>query len=75
MDKYTPIERLMQAVEMTPLPHSDPAETSELPYATHEGYLQIGDISIRCYQLNDGRRLIDANDPFIKSLIEGLKEL
>lgn len=69
------IEVLINAVEMTPLPPQDPAEALELPYATHEGYLQIGDISIRCYQLNDGRRLLDANDPFIKSLIEGLKGL
>jgi hypothetical protein len=29
-----------------------------LPYATHEGILTIGDCKLRCYQLNDGRRVI-----------------
>jgi hypothetical protein len=31
-------------------------------WATHEGTLEIGDISLRCYTLNDGRRILDADD-------------
>jgi hypothetical protein len=32
-----------------------------LPYATHEGELRFGGFSIRCFTLNDGRRLLDAD--------------
>lgn len=35
---------------------------SGLPYPTHTGVLSIGELTIRCYQLSDGRRLIDAED-------------
>jgi hypothetical protein len=33
-----------------------------LPYATHSGVLRIGEISLRCYRLNDGRAVFDADD-------------
>lgn len=31
-------------------------------YATHEATLEIGDSTLRCYQLNDGQRVFDADD-------------
>ena len=36
--------------------------TDGTPYATHEGILQLGNHSLRVVQLNDGRRVIDADD-------------
>ena len=36
-----------------------PVYESDLPYATHEGVLQIGPLELRCYQLSDGQRVID----------------
>jgi hypothetical protein len=32
-----------------------------IPYATHEGELDIMGIKLKCYQLNDGRRVFDAD--------------
>jgi hypothetical protein len=34
----------------------------DLPYATHEGILAIGEYKMRVYQLNDGRRVINGED-------------
>jgi hypothetical protein len=35
----------------------------DTPYVTHEGVLTlVGDARLRCYQLSDGRRILDAND-------------
>lgn len=56
-----PVDIMMDAVEWTTAEgRADPDEL--LPYVTHRGMLHIGDMSIRCYQLNDGRRIIDAED-------------
>lgn len=56
----TPIEVLLQRVEWQPTGAAQ--GSGDLPYATHQGVLQIGDISLRCYRLNDGLALIDADD-------------
>ena len=37
-------------------PSSDPAEPN-LPYATHQGQMAIGDLMLDCYVLADGRRV------------------
>jgi hypothetical protein len=39
----------------------DPRE-DEIPYVTHQGTLSLGGFDLRCYQLNDGRQIIDAGD-------------
>lgn len=33
-----------------------------LPYPTHKGILHVGGSGLRCYQLNTGERIIDADD-------------
>ena len=62
MNEKVPIERLLDAVAWGPV-----ALTSELInpdglYTTHAGTMHIGDITFRCYQLNNNMRLIDAED-------------
>jgi hypothetical protein len=34
----------------------------EIPTATHEGELTIGGITMRIYNLDNGKRVVDAND-------------
>lgn len=68
------MKNILDSVEMTEIVQNDPADKRQL-YATHEGWLQIGDIQIRCYQLNDGRRVLSADDPWLKKLIEGLADI
>lgn len=56
----TPIEKMMAAVEWEA---TDAAPSSVgLPVATHSGVLHIGDLSLRCFRLDDGRAIFDAND-------------
>ncbi len=60
MSKKTPIEAALDQVDWSPtgISHSD----SELPYATHEGVFSLGNISLRCYRLSDGRAIFHADD-------------
>jgi len=58
----TPAEMMMDSVDWERVTDGTPVFNDGLPYVTHKGYLQIGDISLRCYQLDDGRRIIDAED-------------
>lgn len=55
-----PVERLLDQVEWLPLPPND--EPGDLPYATHEGILRIGDLELKCYTLNTGARVFEVND-------------
>lgn len=41
-------------------------------YATHEGQLEIFGSTIRCYQLNDGQRVFDADD--LARIVGGMTE-
>jgi hypothetical protein len=49
------IKRLLDSAVWTALPA--PAETGELPYATHEGILTFAGAELRCYQLSTGERV------------------
>lgn len=43
--------------------NTDPALVSDtLPHVTHSGFLKIGSIELRVYQLSDGNRVIDGQD-------------
>lgn len=57
-----PIDILVGAVEMTPLPVDDEPRADGLLHATHEGVLEIGELTIRVWQLSDGQRVLDAGD-------------
>lgn len=54
-----PMDRMLDAVTWEQLPA--PAEDADT-YATHQGILTIDEFQFRCYVLNDGRRLLDAED-------------
>jgi hypothetical protein len=58
----TPIEKLLLAVEWLPVDKPPPPSFSPLPFATHQGVLRIGDARLRCYRLNTGKTVFDADD-------------
>lgn len=53
----TPIETLLDEIDYTPLDVTPTKDNT--PYATHEGILNIGNVSITVYVLNTGQRVID----------------
>jgi hypothetical protein len=53
--------RLFGEIEWKELPAPEHGEDG-LPYATHEGTMQIGGVELRVYQLSDGQRVIDVDD-------------
>ena len=62
------MEILFKSVQWSPI-SSDGTEPEPpdplygpLALATHKGVLQIGPFTFRCYQLSDGRRVLDAED-------------
>ena len=59
-----PIEVLLDQVNWVAIPEASGrvAESGQLPHATHEGVLWIGDIGLRCYLLNNGQRIIEESD-------------
>lgn len=59
----TPAEAMMKNVEWKVI-ESDSALLvgDDLPYATHEGSLNIFGVDLKCYRLSDGRAVFDADD-------------
>jgi hypothetical protein len=56
-----PIDIMLDQVEYRKLP--EPTIIPDIPYATHEGVLTLGEgVTFKVYQLNDNRRVIDAED-------------
>ena len=58
----TPIEALLEQVDWKPTGGAAEHQESDLPYATHEGIVKIGDMELRCYQLNTGQVILNADD-------------
>lgn len=59
----TPIENIMDHVEWEKIEPDGHQEDNSLPYATHKGILDFGEgLKIRCYILNNGKRILDAED-------------
>ena len=59
-----PIEIMLDNIKWEPI-EQDIVETMmnrDIPTATHQGILAIGDIKLRVYQLNNGQRVIEQND-------------
>lgn len=56
----TPIEKMMEMVEWRET--GAVGDQSGLPWATHEGVFQIGEASLRCYRLNTGQAILNAED-------------
>jgi hypothetical protein len=59
----TPIDMIMDGIEWRPITGVLRDDSgSFLPSATHEGILRIMDFEFKCYQLSDGRRVINGDD-------------
>jgi len=56
-----PIDMLLDQIGWTEIP-SEGNAGSDLPFATHKGLWHLGEATLRVYQLNDGRRIIDCDD-------------
>ena len=57
----TPVDAMMNSVEWRAIePDAAMLADDGIPYATHEGVLNIGGFEFQCYQLLYGRRVIDA---------------
>lgn len=59
-DKHDLADRLFAGVAWAPIEST--AAQGDLPYVTHQGTLTIAGATIRCYQLSDGARVLDATD-------------
>jgi hypothetical protein len=64
----TPIDKMMDAIEWSET--SAQPGTDGIPYATHSGVLEVAGLRLRCYRLNDGRAIFDADD--FKAAFPGL---
>lgn len=58
----TPTEILLNKVQWTKVAVDKGNTGTGMPYVTHQGTLKLDDVELRCYQLNDGRRIFDAED-------------
>jgi hypothetical protein len=56
----TPIETMLETVEWTAGPETEHGD-GDL-WATHSGVLDIAGISLRCYRLNNGQAVFNADD-------------
>ena len=55
-----PIEKTLEQVDW--IPADAPEQEGDLPFATHSGVFKMGDISLRCYRLNNGLAVFYADD-------------
>ena len=58
----TPIEILLDRVEWTAAEPLEDLSKAAMPYATHEGVLEIFGHKLRCYRLNTGQAVFNADD-------------
>lgn len=60
MPVITPIDSMLDSVDWVA---TDCQEGSDgVPVATHEGVFKLGELSLRCYRLSDGRAVFHADD-------------
>ena len=57
-----PIEQMMDSLDWTSVESQPQAQAAGLPYVTHAGVLVVGEMRLRCYRLNTGEAVIDADD-------------
>jgi hypothetical protein len=55
----TPIESMLAGIDWQETPTQP---VGDLPYATHSGVLEIAGKRLRCYRLNTGQAIFDADD-------------
>lgn len=66
----TPIESMLDSVEWMPVERTGEIAKNDLPYATHSGVLAICGHELRCYRLNTGHAVFDADD--VKKFFSGV---
>lgn len=66
----TPIETMLAGVEWEPTERAGEGVQNGLPYATHSGVLDVFGAKLRCYRLNTGQAVFDADD--VKEFFGGL---
>jgi hypothetical protein len=66
-----PIEQMLKTVEWTE--NEEKEHFGELPYATHSGVLYLGENKLRCYRLNTGMAVFDADD--FEEMFAGILQL
>lgn len=64
------IPAFMQNVEWEVLPPPEKMPEDGLPYATHQGVLEIAGHSLRCARLNTGEAIFIAED--IEKMFDGM---
>lgn len=60
-----PIEMMLEGVTWVPAKEdrpSGPDNSEGIPYATHEGVLDLMGHKMRCYRLSNGQTVFDADD-------------
>lgn len=57
-----PFDSFLNAVEWEEIETPPNDYECGLPRATHRGVLKIGEFELRCYQLDNGQRIFDAED-------------
>ena len=67
----SPIDIMLDNVKWEPVYHTD-ANDDDIRIATHTGILDFGGFKFKVYQLDDGRRVIDAED--VEKFFEGGEE-
>lgn len=55
------MDTLLAGLNWQPVAHSE-AGMDETPFATHSAVLHLMGHEFRCYQLSDGRRILDKDD-------------
>ena len=58
----SPIDRVMDTGEWTPVNGTPDPNDPSGPYVTHEGVVTIFDTSLRCFQTSDGKRYFYCED-------------
>ncbi len=60
----TPIDALLNAVEWQETGNAEDVAMADdgIPWATHLGVLTIAGVQLRCYRLNTGQAIFDADD-------------
>lgn len=53
----SPIQQALDAVDMTPIDGAC-APPDGMPFATHSGVLNLADLKVPVYRLNDGRAVV-----------------
>lgn len=57
-----PIDIMLDTIQWEKEDIHEHEHGSDLPFPTHKGVLEIGGGKLRCYQLNTGERVFDAED-------------